>query len=640
MTADSLSNDGDAEDWFIPGRKARTGRRAQSLVDATCDAYHAHVQPKRRRPETRRKIEAVVCDLLRAHLRGILQLRIRIDERHYSDAATSCYRHPVVEARSFREKLDVLRSLGVVEWTLHNKLARDQGGGVARMRAGPWLKAKIEELGPFSRDDIDRDHEAPTIILKSEKPTWAEAQKGAPPASKRVYFVPTARSKQLGKQIRDVNEWIASFDLTLCTDGLDSSRLPSWADARQRCLYRVFTHGRTEFDRYGRMHGGFWINMPREERWRISLNDEPIVQLDVSAMFLRLLYAKEGVEPPKDDLYRIDAVDVGYGKRRASPAEAQALARQAVKTLINARLFDKGERKKYPRRKPDDPLRLWPSPGKGEMKPDTMLAAIEQHHPAIKHHFGTGIGHELFLAESDIMLLALEKCREPRISALPVHDAILAPLSRHKQAARLVADAFREQTDAWPVIKATLLASPAARGFLADIGTDDEEGALRSSDGTREPRWSLPLSSATLPRYQLRHGAPAISDAIGELYATHRDELLAWASCRPETGDGPSQEDDITWPATIDEMEPAKLIEMCLRAMAIIEVWVRRECAYERLDNDNRSATDANIENMVKRSRTKLIMQLSIKKRRELGKELEQKVAETSPHSKAGDAIY
>ncbi len=76
-------------------------------------------------------------------------------------------------------------------------------------------------------------------------------------------------------------------------------------DTGQRRLRRIFnTHDdKARFDLNGRLNGGWWQNLEREERPGIRINGEPVADFDFNAMFLRLAYARAGLEQPSGGLY-------------------------------------------------------------------------------------------------------------------------------------------------------------------------------------------------------------------------------------------------------------------------------------------------------------------------------------------------
>ncbi len=143
-----------------------------------------------------------------------------------------------------------------------------------------------------------------------------------------------------------------------------------------------------------------------------------------------------------------------------------------MKRLLSTRSFDGGSRREYPKLDPDDPKDLFPPPESLPFK--QALAIIKEHHPDIVHLLGKGIGHELFFHESEILLDALERCREAKIPALSIHDALLVSRMHFKDAGNHMAAAFRKRTkllgfESEPRIEATMPIPPDVTVALANL---------------------------------------------------------------------------------------------------------------------------------------------------------------------------
>lgn len=233
-------------------------------------------------------------------------------------------------------------------------------------------------------------------------------------------------------EMKEINDWIARFDLAQ----LDGAGTLIPLDASQKFLRRIFSGG---FEANGRLYGGAWENMPGVERWRLRLQGEEIAILDYGQMFLRLLYAQRRMTPPPGDLYDVSGLK-GH--------------REGVKKLINALLH----RDKLPVRYPTDEdvdggslENLFPQ----GMSVDAAVAAIREKHPKIATEFGTKKGYSLAFRESEILIATLRACKEADLSALPLHDALIAPVSRAEDAAKIMREVFVKRTKAKASISMT-----------------------------------------------------------------------------------------------------------------------------------------------------------------------------------------
>jgi len=327
------------------------------------------------------------------------------------------------------------------------------GVRVSRVRSSDSLLQRFERQS-WTLDDVATDQNlGQAIILKAAKEY--HHQSNAPLA----HYQDNNEIRAMRARMERVNSWIRGFDVGIYSADIDPGTLQ--CDSTDRCLHRIFTHG--QFDHHGRLYGGFWIGMPKGERWRIAIGGKGLVQLDFNAMFVRLLYSQAGGVPRGDPYVWPAATEAG-------------LSRGAVKKLLNARMFDEKPRRRYPKLDKDDPRDLYPDPTRLPLR--EALRCIETHHPDIAHLLGHRCGHRLFFEESEIVLRALELCRKSRIPALPVHDALLVLRKDFRKAGDLMAQAFRERTkllgkESEPRIEATLLRPPNHKAALCRVGLQE-----------------------------------------------------------------------------------------------------------------------------------------------------------------------
>lgn len=559
-------------EWFDASMRSN-GERLDGVIADACDLLHLAADPnsgedrKRRKrfTEKKRQVGAVVASLLKAHLRGRRCLKIRFDEAYYKAAGNAPYRHPRVETRTFARLLSEMQRVGIIKRIQRGNI----GKGVSQIEMGPWLAERLRgEAWSFA--DIANDAEGPTIILNGEKPT--RYGKEAAPRGSRLPYKRTSITVAMERRVRAINDALRELDIGIYGDGARDGQPLPW-DPDQRWLYRVFTHGREQFDHHGRLYGGFWISMPKAERWRLAIDGERLVQLDFSGMFLSLLYARAGAHAPTNP-YDIESVIAAFQSLGSTRQDAEFKARRAVKTFLNARLFDRGDRRSYPKQSPDDPTDLWPRPILGARE---FAAALAGGHPLIADHVGSAtgekqpIGHELFLTESEIMLSTLENCLAEDIPALPVHDAILVKRSDYRRAVRIMSDAFEDYVQATPTIKATLLTDPFEGLFLGAAGLLAAEGVFRSRENEPQLEWERGHTLPVPAQYQLRGGEPEIANAVGRAYVRYRSAFLTFL---PKGG----------------TFEPTSLLGALIAALASAELWLCDRCSFDESEEEDRRA--------------------------------------------------
>ena len=161
--------------------------------------------------------------------------------------------------------------------------------------------------------------------------------------------------------------------------------------------------------------------------------------LDFSSMFLQLLYAvKAKRQAPRDepDLYeRIDR-EAGW----PNDPEQKALVRDAVKTIVNAMLFDD----------PDAPRKSLPKNTRPFIDKRTkwadLVRRMKERHPPTARWVGTDVGFELMHHESEIMIETVLRCLRQEVIVLPIHDGLLVAKCHKEIAREAMQEAFGEHT--------------------------------------------------------------------------------------------------------------------------------------------------------------------------------------------------
>ncbi|WP_010069709.1 hypothetical protein [Rhizobium sp. CIAT894] len=165
------------------------------------------------------------------------------------------------------------------------------------------------------------------------------------------------------------------------------------------------------FNGHGRLYGGFWEDLPKDQRHLLTIGGEQVVDLDFAAMFIQLAYCRQGAEPPSGDLYAIPGLEEH---------------RKEVKPLMVSLFFRNKE------------ARRLPNGGKGALPDEWNMArfkaAASQFHPAIIPLFDTNVGFEMMALESEILVSILLELASNGVAALPMHDGIMVPASQKELA--------------------------------------------------------------------------------------------------------------------------------------------------------------------------------------------------------------
>jgi len=214
-------------------------------------------------------------------------------------------------------------------------------------------------------------------------------------------------------------------------DSISSIQLEGCANASLRRIFNV------NFTRGGRMYadGGAWQTMPKLDRLKIRIANEPVVEVDYSTLHPALLYAEVGKYAPADT-YLID----GWPRK---------LTKVALNTLINAPNIHSARLAIAN----SEPMEEIAQPGSQEAirAASKLIHAIKKVHRPIAQFFHSGKGLELQRRDSDMAVKVMLLLRMAKIDVLPIHDSFLVPASK--------ADALEEMM--WEV--------------ACDIGLDEQK---------------------------------------------------------------------------------------------------------------------------------------------------------------------
>jgi hypothetical protein len=224
-----------------------------------------------------------------------------------------------------------------------------------------------------------------------------------------VDYADTPLTLRYREEVACINAHLTAADLAMFT-GADQ---PSASTVNRR-LRRYFSQPLGEaaprFDLGGRLFGGWWQNLPSDDRRLIRIDGEPIADLDFASMALRLAYLEAGAEPPEGDLY---AAIPGLTGERWRP-----IAKMAVLSMLS---------RTGPLQRPPRGCAGHLPPG---MKAAGLRAAILSAHPLLAPIFETGLGMRLQFTESQILMLAMLRLIEFGVTALPMHDGLMVAGSK------------------------------------------------------------------------------------------------------------------------------------------------------------------------------------------------------------------
>lgn len=383
---------------FVPYR-VPTGRRAQLMVAEAIKDLLEHEERTKARTRKRRAadqrtfeatIAALLCDVVHRELtepEGWVTVT-------FDKSVLGCggrYRAVALNTKF----PDIVRALAARSWIEleegyhRHPFIEGRPSKRTRARAGDTLKRCWIDAG-LVLGDFDLEDGEEVILLRRRRVD--HRNRGG-----NQDYSDDDTTNHFRADLRRINQWLRSAPLAFH----GSTHSGRTVDLGDRRLRRIFNDG--DFERGGRLYGGFWQRLKPEERFAgLTIGGSRVVALDYGQTALRILYGMAGVNPQWTDGYAVPGLE---GRR------------ECVKKLLNAMLNR------------DTPLTKYPK-GLRSLFPFSVPAGrathlIHEFHPPVKSHWKPRIGLNLMFRESCILVDVLLRLMDRGIVALPVHDAVL-----------------------------------------------------------------------------------------------------------------------------------------------------------------------------------------------------------------------
>jgi len=305
------------------------------------------------------------------------------------------------------------RSVSAMEASGHVSLLKGKKGrAISEIALSESLRVKLAKAGISSADIVIIPGGGETIHLK-HKPHGGTGRANA--RGELIDYRETAQTGAMREEMEAINEMLNAG--SVCFDG---QPVPP-----QR-LVRVFQvsgddqKAQPEFNRHGRLYGGFWESLEWSKRHLITIGGEPIADLDYCSLWLQMAYARQGAEMPHGDPYALP----GLGCYRG-----------AVKRTVASLFAKEGNL---------TAMRL-PSAAKEELPEGwTMgrfIEAFSEKHNAVMPLLGRGLALEFMFLDSQMMVKILLDLRSQGITALPMHDGLMVGQSAKETAVTVMKNA-------------------------------------------------------------------------------------------------------------------------------------------------------------------------------------------------------
>jgi hypothetical protein len=384
-------------------------------------------------------VETFLADLLQAHssqkAKGYVYRSIR----------PNGFTGQAVTYRTFRSLTNAMVDLGFLESHKGFQVWRDHDntlGPVAPfMQKATRFRATQRLLDVFAQHGIvAADFHMHFLIPLPENPLQLRAassrnQYGDKIKGKSLPITPTVQTKELERQLKQLNKFFDGFELQ---GGL------------HRGYLRVFNNGdrpKFNWDMGGRLYGygefGYQ-QMERADRLRMTINGEPVCEIDIRASYLTIFHALYGE--------RFDAERDPYDVPGLGPGVRDIVKMWITASFGNNALITKWPREivaKYRVRTGTKLGRRYSASKISQKVLQTfpLLARLDEIVEGRERGWA-----ELMYIESQAMLSTMLGLMHKRIPSLAVHDSIIVPLSNWQEAAIGLAHWYHRLTSVWPVL--------------------------------------------------------------------------------------------------------------------------------------------------------------------------------------------
>jgi hypothetical protein len=400
------------------------GQAGEAALDALLAELEASEQRQRARrgaarANLRTTLDALLAEMVKAAEQDIT--RFLAYSRSRNDYTPDRYTTPGITFQAVSDAVDYLVRAGMVDHaTGYLDRAANPFGGPggfgrrSRIRARRVLLERLAGYGISAAAVQERG--IPEIIrLKDPAPT-----RGAPKPLRD--YADTPETIRMRTTLQIINAVLVAARIELpgplpTLEAIDEEEPPP--EPGQAWLYRVFSNG--SFDLGGRFYGGWWMGLSKQDRVRLRINGEPVVELDFAGLHPRIMYDSARNFPPADP-YELP------GRLAEVPRE---LRKRAFAQLLNSAggtiRAPKGARAQLPRRV------TW----------GQVVDAMEQKHAPIAHWFRKGRGLELQAIDARIADYVLHQMALRGVPCLPVHDSFIVPASQARALEQVMAASYR-----------------------------------------------------------------------------------------------------------------------------------------------------------------------------------------------------
>jgi hypothetical protein len=400
---------------------------------------------KNKRNSTAEKLDYAVGAFLADLLRGYGDSEPEPNPWVYRSMHAKSFTGAAVSYRIFARIVDGLTKLGFILHVDGHKVSSEHRTKfAARFRATPALLAfcSDREVDPVkAHDHFEFEYDLPTEVVEKRATKrdeyWLKTKPvGTPMEFERDRFVTIIEDK-----VKELNEFFAQQKLR---------------GGSHHGYVRVYNNGdnpRFHWNMGGRLYSQHFTEsyqvMSGEERLKMTINGEPVAEIDIRASYLTIFLSLHDIQLPEGDPYDLP----GLG-----PEHRNAAKQWMVGTFGNSK-----------------PIVRWPPrmlqkmPELSQHKVSTITKAALTKYPALSA-WGQplrGVTHswaDLMWIESNGMLGTMLKLKqEHQIPSLSVHDSLLVPARSAETAQAVLKQQFQYQRGITPLLKVNWSKTPTSQ---------------------------------------------------------------------------------------------------------------------------------------------------------------------------------
>ena len=369
---------------------------------------------------------------------------IPLTQQHYS--ATGESRHKVPYSYTYTIKIkDTLLGLGWIALAEESQVGRS-----SRFAAAGALALKFSQIGliwmPSELTPADK-----LVVLRDYKPLEAGQTKSKRRKRPKVDLsVPESDDVVSYRQtLYRYNQFIGQHCISLDVDDDNLTELledlfnnndekgskDQFIDLSRTQLTRIFSRG--SMTKGGRFYRGWWQSLPSKHRPLIRIDGYKTDEVDYSAVGVRIIYGKLGIDYPLDK----DPYDIGLDNWRGPDDPRRKIIKKYISALIN------DEEGNFSLDK--EKLSLL-----GVSKKTLKNLLIKEHGP-ILDSFSTGIGLDAQFTDSVVAEAVIMDMMKDDIVVLPIHDSFIVRAGYRQHLEQVMNAAFSDIAHASVATEAT-----------------------------------------------------------------------------------------------------------------------------------------------------------------------------------------